>query len=79
MLLCLYSYLPYGQLLVHCILPCCTCSLLVHHICTRLERISDDDVDVTIDLLKTGHDTISWSDRLKYLGVHFKPGRNSNT
>ena len=64
---------------MHCILPCCTCSLLVHHICTRLERISDDDVDVTIIDIKTGHDTISWSDRRKYLGVHFKPGRNSNT
>ena len=31
---------------------------------------------MTIEDLKIGHnDTISWSDRLKYLGVHFKSGR----
>jgi len=24
---------------------CCTCSLLVHYICLRLERINDDDDD----------------------------------
>ena len=28
--------------------------------------------DVTIEDLKIGHDTISWCDRLKYLGVLFK-------
>jgi len=57
---CAYIHIYHGQLLVHCIMPCCTCSLLVHHICTRLERINDDDdVDVTIDLVKIGHDTIS--------------------
>jgi len=39
----------YGQLLVHCacIMPCCTYLLLVHHICTRLERINDDDIATT--------------------------------
>ena len=26
-------------------MSCCTCSLLVHHICTRLERINDDGDD----------------------------------
>jgi len=31
--------------------------------------------DVTIEDLKIGHDTISWSDRLKSFGVHFKSGR----
>jgi len=31
--------------------------------------------DVTIEDLKIGHDTISWSDRLKYLGMNFKSGR----
>ena len=31
--------------------------------------------DVTIEDLKIGHDTISWCDRLKYLGVLFKSGR----
>ena len=30
---------------------------------------------MTIEDLKIGHDTISWSDRLKYLSVHFKSGR----
>jgi len=30
---------------------------------------------VTIEDLKIGHDTISWNDRLKYLGVHSKSGR----
>jgi len=40
---CAYIHIYHGQLLVHCIMPCCTCSLLVHHICTRLERINDDD------------------------------------
>jgi len=36
------------QLLVHCIMPFCTCSLLVHHICIRLERIDDDDDDCDV-------------------------------
>ena len=31
--------------------------------------------DTTIDDLKIGDDNISWSDRLKYLGVDFKSGR----
>jgi len=39
------------------------CLLLVKH-----------DVTVIEDL-KIGHDTISWSHRLKYLGLHFKRGR----
>jgi len=30
---------------------------------------------VTTEDLKIGHNTISRSDRLKYLGVHFKSGR----
>jgi len=32
-------------------------------------------LDVTIEHLKIGHDTISWSDKVKYLGMHFKSGR----
>jgi len=28
---------------------------------------------ITVEDLKIADDTISWSDRLKYLGVHFKP------
>ena len=42
---CAYIHIYHGQLLVHCIMSCCTCSLLVHHICTRLERINDDGDD----------------------------------
>jgi len=37
--------------------------------------VVDKAYDVTIEDLKISHDTISWSDRLKYLGVHFKSGR----
>ena len=31
--------------------------------------------NVVIDCLKSGCNTVSWNDELKYLGVHFKSGR----
>jgi len=46
MLLCLYSYLPWATISpLYYALLYGTCSLLVHHLCTRLERINDDDDD----------------------------------
>jgi len=42
---CAYIHIYHGQLLVRCIMLCCTCLLLVRNTCTRLERINDDDDD----------------------------------
>jgi len=39
-------------------MPCCTCSLFVHHICTRLEQVSDDDDDGAVGDIRGRHTAI---------------------